>query len=960
MSFNEARRAAFFQEYIRHASNTELTSHVNEIGGVSEAEIHLALISRPICIFNFQRYCEVFSKILYRFHDRMSNSDRVFFFGRYRALYFVLLEMGVIDFSDSFEFVNMITMLGEIDNKNVDLINIKEGFRRLKKRKIHETEDDTIFCPQVGIFDLSGSLCIKKSQYNSLINLDYAKGVFDELDDEWKSLIVGIHDDPDLFERFSPVNNMKHIVRYMTCLSSRSHFPEHKQFSLLMSMICFNVSYFEKYKSEVGLNLNEVDEGLGEIISFLDKNILFDFEHILFNDYVNALDSRITKLYFDDTVNGDTINFSVSDKMISRIPVSAMRCFSRYIERLSNESKRPSLRRCFSGCKFLRRLDIPSNFNTKFVDITGIFDGCSINEFNYDKKKTDDVFNLIRLLPRNLNLYGGSESTSKIRSYFNIKEVEAKKFISVNFKAKPVKESLSALSSLNTWDIVSYREFLSDISDLQGFSFPEGIHTLNVDDTSFMFSRCSSLSSIDLSSFNTSNVTNMYGMFNGCSSLTSLDLSTFNTGNVVNMSYMFHNCHKLTALNLSNFDTKSCIDMKNMFSGCSNLSSLDISAFDTCNVLDMSYMFNGCSGLSALILPRPTMSNVRNMAFIFSNCLGLTELDLSNFDTSNVEDMEGMFYGCTSLDKLDLSKFNTSNVTKMSYMFFECSRLSALDLSMFNATKVANIECMFSTCTELANIELPEFKSSKITMMHKLFNNCSKLVRIDMSKFDTSNVDDTSYMFNMCRELEYLDFTGCCFDKLVNVEGMFALCKKLKSVNGLKIKGGITSTYRFFSGCTSLVDFELSNRNELNTHDVTDMSLMFDECSKLTELDFPCDMTSVKKMNSMFSKCVSLTSVKLSGDGGLSMVEDLGFMFFGCSSLQSVEISDKRQSSSQITDMSYMFARCEKLINFDSTGLVISDKANLKGINQGSNVKFTGTLEKLNSLSRDSGSECII
>ena len=37
--------------------------------------------------------------------------------------------------------------------------------------------------------------------------------------------------------------------------------------------------------------------------------------------------------------------------------------------------------------------------------------------------------------------------------------------------------------------------------------------------TSFMFYKCSSLESIDLSSFNTTNVTNMYNMFNDCFSL---------------------------------------------------------------------------------------------------------------------------------------------------------------------------------------------------------------------------------------------------------------------------------------------------------------------------------------------------------------------------------------------------------------------------------------------------------
>ena len=50
-----------------------------------------------------------------------------------------------------------------------------------------------------------------------------------------------------------------------------------------------------------------------------------------------------------------------------------------------------------------------------------------------------------------------------------------------------------------------------------------------------MFSNCSSLTGIDLSSFNTSNVTNMLQMFFACTSLESLDLSNFDTSNVTNM-----------------------------------------------------------------------------------------------------------------------------------------------------------------------------------------------------------------------------------------------------------------------------------------------------------------------------------------------------------------------------------------------------------------------------------------
>ena len=60
-----------------------------------------------------------------------------------------------------------------------------------------------------------------------------------------------------------------------------------------------------------------------------------------------------------------------------------------------------------------------------------------------------------------------------------------------------------------------------------------------------MFFKCSSLTELDLSNFNTETVTNMIGMFFECSSLTKLNLSKFDTENVKKMPCMFYNCSSL-------------------------------------------------------------------------------------------------------------------------------------------------------------------------------------------------------------------------------------------------------------------------------------------------------------------------------------------------------------------------------------------------------------------------------
>ena len=176
--------------------------------------------------------------------------------------------------------------------------------------------------------------------------------------------------------------------------------------------------------------------------------------------------------------------------------------------------------------------------------------------------------------------------------------------------------------------------------------------------TSFMFCNCSSLKTIDLSSFNTNKVTNMSWMFFNCSSLKSIDLSSFNTNKVTNMSYMFSQCSSLELIDLSSFNTNNVTNMMGMFYRCLALELIDLSSFNT--------------------------NKVTNMSIMFSNCSSLKSIDLSSFNTNNVTDMGSMFSKCSSLESIDLSSFNTNNVTNLRYMFSGCSSLKKENIIIKN------------------------------------------------------------------------------------------------------------------------------------------------------------------------------------------------------------------------------------------------------------------------------------
>jgi len=132
----------------------------------------------------------------------------------------------------------------------------------------------------------------------------------------------------------------------------------------------------------------------------------------------------------------------------------------------------------------------------------------------------------------------------------------------------------------------------------------EGIYSIkikinysNIKDIQHMFSDCSNIINIDLSSFNTENVTNMMAMFSNCLNLKSINLSNINTQNVTNMFYMFGNCRNLINLDLSSFDTQKVNNTIHMFYNCSKLNYIDLSSFDLRNTIDASCMFEGCDNL---------------------------------------------------------------------------------------------------------------------------------------------------------------------------------------------------------------------------------------------------------------------------------------------------------------------------------------------------------------------------
>ncbi|MBR6948363.1 MAG: BspA family leucine-rich repeat surface protein, partial [Muribaculaceae bacterium] len=332
----------------------------------------------------------------------------------------------------------------------------------------------------------------------------------------------------------------------------------------------------------------------------------------------------------------------------------------------------------------------------------------------------------------------------------------------------------------------STRSWFYEMAKLDSITGIKYLKTDSVTDMASMFWGCYSLTSLDLSGFNTSNVTDMSRMLGRCTSVDSFDLSGFNTSKVTNMELMFYQL-SLTALDVSSFNTGNVENMFSMFAGCNYLTSLDVSGFNTSNVTDMTAMFADCDSLTLLDVSGFNTGNVTTMSAMFSGCESLDSLDLSHFNTSNVSHMGGMFAGCRSLRTLDLSHLNTASVIEMDEMFNGCISLETIDLSGFKTNSVITMQQMFRYCTSLTSLDLSGFNTSNVTAMNGMFGYCTSLTSLDLSGFNTSNVTAVNAMFYGCNRLETIYAgKGWNTDSVVNSDRMFYGCTSLVGEQGTK------------------------------------------------------------------------------------------------------------------------------------------------------------------------------
>ena len=256
-----------------------------------------------------------------------------------------------------------------------------------------------------------------------------------------------------------------------------------------------------------------------------------------------------------------------------------------------------------------------------------------------------------------------------------------------------------------------------------------------------------------------------------------------------------------------------------------------------------------------------------------------------------ITDMSYMFNNCKYFDSVDFSKWKTENITSMEAMFQLCNFDKAPNISKFNISNLENIRAMFCKCIKLKDIpdmsRWPEnSKDNHLSNMSMLFNGCKNLTNVTLpNNFkNMTKIEDISYMFNRCRNLEAVDnMKSLKKSNIKNMCGLFNGCEKLKSVT-----------------------INLESRN------IEDMSIMFQDCKSLGKLDNTFkDTKKVKDISGMFSGCSKLQKDIYTGITNTESVTNMVGVFNRCTILESLSDISK-WSTNNVKNAKGIFYECKK------------------------------------------------
>ena len=538
-----------------------------------------------------------------------------------------------------------------------------------------------------------------------------------------------------------------------------------------------------------------------------------------------------------------------------------------------------------------------------------------------------------------------------------------------------IENLLTRVSSITNLDYCFYRTTVDSLNVLNeinmganstmNYAFAEcpNIRTLsnitisrNVTSVEGMFKGCP-LTSISNITVNVSGSIN--GLFMGCSQLTTIN--TFRIPNVTDLSNVFNGCSNLTTL--TGFELPSSItNISNLFNGCYALTTIENFTFSSniteantwyppyletlqnitinssavkltnCTTLttirdftlgtnDCSSMFEGCTSMTSDIVLPSTIVNCSNM---FKNCTSMTHIH-SNWNNSYDNEITptGCYSGCTAINNIDgtaleLNSYTTGldNVPTAwgGYEYsMETTGVYEFEIPSNNYTLTLDSNLLGNE-----NVNWGDGNVTKGEYTHTYANMGTYIVKgniqIDSTTTGTNNCND-SIVNSLTKILQYPIGTRTSPIKLY-CNG----CTKLTHVN----MSNVFVRHLRFCNCSSLTNFIVTNLKGCNSYGseskYLDLDYMFFNCSSLQSVDITSWDFICKTATGAFYCCSALKSFKFN-PLSFSKCETFESMFTQCTSLTEPPIKNIPDS---VTNINYMYIGCYGLT--DISGMTFGSR----------------------------------
>jgi len=175
----------------------------------------------------------------------------------------------------------------------------------------------------------------------------------------------------------------------------------------------------------------------------------------------------------------------------------------------------------------------------------------------------------------------------------------------------------------------------------------------------------------------------------------------------------------------------------------------------------------------------------------------------------------------------------------------------------------------------------------------------------DVIVYANYEIDGKTYKTQIASNWQHSNIANYMFNGESNNQSI----RNIKSIKFSKNidTSNVTDMNYMFNACYALTDLDISC---FDTSNVTNMISMFALCESLTNLDVShFDTSKVTHMSNMFKYCKSLTNLDLS-NFDTRKGKYMGYMFSDSSNLKTIYVTEGKWSTSQATDVSYMFSGC--------------------------------------------------